>query len=163
MDGLTSQELARACRIFMDLAYPDGPESIPANKRPYYHIDPNQPLEHFVPPAAMAIAVCEDLAHHSDRLHGYAFRLGSAAYPHLKLRIQFMDFHQRAVRVYAVDTHDGVVQTQQHTDEEAAIWRAKIQGNRILKHEVEESLGSTGYLTQKHLLQLDLETPMKPT
>ncbi len=43
LDALTTQELAQACRIFLDLAYPDGPDTIPANKLPYYTIANDRP------------------------------------------------------------------------------------------------------------------------
>ena len=161
VEPLTSQELARVCRIFMDLAYPGGPDSIPAGKRPYYDIDADRPIDDVLPPTPVSVGVCRDLSQKIGAQRGYEFRLGSAAYPHLKLRVQLMDFHQREVRVYSVDTHDGFFQAQYHSTEEAEIWHKMVEDNRVLKHRIEEALGVAGYLTSKQLLQLDL-LPTKP-
>ena len=36
MTGLTTAELARACRIFLTLAYPEGEATIPEKRRAYF-------------------------------------------------------------------------------------------------------------------------------
>src|SRR5579862_7391715 len=109
MNTISTQELAGACRIFMALAYPDGPGSIPVSKRAYAEIDLDGSLADYLPPTPRALGVCQDLSRAGGML-GYEFRLGSAAYPHLKLRIQLVDFHERPVWVYSVNTHDGFFQ-----------------------------------------------------
>lgn len=156
LDALTTQELAQACRIFLDLAYPDGPDTIPANKLPYYTIASDRPISDFLLPAPVAVGVCQDLSQKKGGLVGYEFRLGCASYPHLKLRIQVMNFHQREVRVYSVDTHDGFVEVHYHSPDEAEIWRTMVDHNRVLKNRIEEALRLAGMLTPKYLLRLDL-------
>ncbi len=146
----------------MDLAYPAGADSIPIGKRPYYAITNDDPLADYLPPAKKSVGVCHELSQKTGGLRGYAFRLGSAAYPHLKLRVQFMTFHEREVRVYSVDTHDGFFDAAQHTAEEIEIWRGKVQNNQALKHDIESALILAGYLTPLQLLQLDLALPVKP-
>ena len=42
MQSLTTPLLCKACRIFLSLAYPDGPESIPKAKRFYYDLPADQ-------------------------------------------------------------------------------------------------------------------------
>lgn len=160
MEPLSSLELACVCRIFMDLAYPGGPDTIPVGKRPYYDINTDGPISDMLPPMPIAVGVCRDLSQKTGG-QSYEFRLGSVNYPHLKLRVQIVAFHDRPVRVYSVDTHDGFFQAQYHSTEEAEIWRLMVEQNRVLKHQIEEALGCAGYLTSKQLLQLDL-LPAKP-
>ena len=156
MHSLTTQNLAKACRIFMELAYPDGADTIPQNKRAYYEICTDSPLHELVPPAKAALTVCQAL----PAAHGYAFRLGSTAYPHLKLCIQSVAFHERTVWVYSVDTHDGGPQLAKLISaDDAKLWRAIIDQNRELKQEIESALGVAGFLTPNNLLQLDLAGP----
>src|SRR5271165_895925 len=80
--------LSRACRIFLELAYPEGPGSIPVKKRPYFDIACDQPIESFLPPSPCATGVCQLLRGDSGEPAGFDFRLGSSTFPHLKLRIQ---------------------------------------------------------------------------
>jgi hypothetical protein len=140
----------------MERAYPQGIDSMPVAKRPYFQIDAQRPLSDYLPPTKMAVGVCQELSHNPGTARGYSFRLGSATYPHMKLRVQLMDFHGRAVRVYSVDTHDGFVQ---HNPEEAEAWRAMVEENRALKKEIESALEQAGFVTPKHLLELDLAKP----
>jgi hypothetical protein len=164
VDSLTTQALARACRVFMTLAYPGGAATIPEKRRWYFEIDEECPLESLLPPSACAAGICQDLSKRSGGLVGYEFRLGSAAYPHLKLRIQLVEFHEQMVWVYSVDTHDGFHKaTQFLNDEEAAAWRALVEHNRQLKHRIEEALANAGFVTPVRLLRIDLTTPANPT
>ena len=160
MEALTTPELARACRIFMELAYPGGPDTIPANKRPYFDIAEDRPLGDFLFPAA----VCRDISQQKGGLLGYEFRLGSTHFPHIKLRVQQMDLQQHKVWVYTVDTHDGFHQATKYLSaEEAEAWRTMVEQNRSLKHRIEENLTLAGYLTPKNLLQIDLPSATKPS
>ena len=163
MNSLTTQNLAKACRIFLDLAYPDGADTIPNNKRAYYEICTDSPLHDFVPPAKAALTVCQELPRRHDAPHGYAFRLGSAAYPHLKLCIQHVPFHDHAVWVYSVDTHDGGPQLAKLVSSaDAEQWRSMLAQNRELKQEIESALTVAGFITPNNLLQLDLAAPASP-
>ena len=120
----------------------------------------DRPLEEYVPGAAIATGVCQELPLRDGVRHGYEFRLGSTNYPHLKLRVQRVDFHEREVWVYSVNTHDGFLQATSYLNAaEADAWRLMVEQNRVLKHKIEGALASAGYITPKHLLQLDLPKP----
>ena len=162
MDPLTTTQLASACRVFMDLAYPDA-QAIPDSKRRYYEMPVDLPIADFLPPAPCAEGVCQDLTKRAGGLVGYEFRLGSADYPHLKLRVQLMDLHERQVWVYSVDTHDGFHKaTQFLSPEEAAAWRTLTERNGLLKHQIEDALGREGFITPVRLLRIDLTSPTNP-
>jgi hypothetical protein len=163
VDAFTTQDLALACRLFLELAYPDGAHSIPDSKRPYCDIPSDASPDDYLPPAKLATSVCQDLSQLKGGVRGYEFRLGSMAHPHLKLRIQIVDFHDRDVWVYSVDTHDRFLRATQHLNpEDAKTWRRLLEQNRSLKHRIEEALASAGYLTPKSLMKLDLTVPVKP-
>jgi hypothetical protein len=164
VDALTIQHLALACRRFMDLAYPDGPDSIPDAKRLYFQMTPDGALADYLPPGAAAAGICQDLAKLKGGVRGYEFRLGSTIHPHLKLRVQLMNFHERDIWVYSVDTHDRfVIQATKHLSaEHAEQWRLMVEKNGALKHEIEEALAQAGFVTPKGLLRLDLTGPALP-
>jgi hypothetical protein len=154
---LSTHDLAGACRIFMDLAYPDGPHTIPAFKLPYFEMTAERSLVEFLPPAPLSVNVTKTLSRNAGGSFGYEFRLGSAGYPHLKLRVQSMDLHDREVWVFSVDTHDGFCQvTQNLSPEEAQKWKALVEQNRALKHAIEKALANAGYMTPIALLRIDL-------
>jgi hypothetical protein len=157
VNELSTNDLAGACRIFMDLAYPDGPRTIPDFKVPYYEMTAERSLVEFLPPAPLSVGVTKTLSRNAGGMFGYEFRLGSADFPHLKLRVQSMDLHDREVWVYSVDTHDGFCQvTQNVSPEEAQKWKALVENNRGLKHAIERALANAGYLTPIALLRVDL-------
>ena len=156
-------ELAQACRIFMDLAYPEGASTIPDSKRGYYEIGADHPLDELLPPGKTALGVCQQMPRRPGAALGYAFRLGSAAYPHLKLCVQPIPYHDRAVWVYSVDTHDGGPQLAKLiAGDDAKAWRAIVDQNRELKRKIESALSAAGFLTPNNLLQLDLAAPAAP-
>ena len=82
MCGLTTTLIRRAARTFLMLAYPGGPETIAPNRRAFLDLKPDQPLEPLLVPP-----LCEVLRTPQGVVRGYAFRLGSAHYPHLKLQL----------------------------------------------------------------------------
>lgn len=158
MTPLTSEQLGRACRIFMDFGYPDGVDMIPPKKRPYYHLSGDASLQDYLPPAPAAQGVCQELAK-KESPPGYEFRLGSAHFPHLKLRVHQVSHRGQQVWVYSVDTHDAFSRTNyappdDHPD--AAAWRNLQQRNAVLKSTIEEAFEANGYLTFKGLLRLGL-------
>lgn len=164
VEALTTPDLAQACRIFMGLAYPDGPESIPERRRPYHDPDSDAPIETYLPPAPLSTGIVQDLSMLKGGIPGYEFRLGSTHYPHLKLRIQRVEFHHRDVWVYSVDTHDHFHQAAKDVNpEDAEAWRRLVEQNRALKHRIEEALALAGFLTPKSLLRLDLTSPANPS
>jgi hypothetical protein len=151
------RDLARACRIFMDLAYPDGARSIPEFKLSYYEMTAERSLVEYLPPAPLSVGVTKTLSRNAGGMFGYEFRLGSASYPHLKLRVQSMDLHDREVWVYSVDTHDGFCRvTQNLSPEDAQQWKTLVEHNRGLKRAIEQALAKTGFLTPTALLRFDL-------
>jgi hypothetical protein len=145
----------------MELSYPDGPDSIPEAKRPYYNMTPENAIDDYLPPGAFAVGICQDLSKLKGAIPGYDFRLGSAAHPHLKMRVQRMTFHQREVWVFSVDTHDHfVLCAVKHISlEHAAAARSLVEQNGLLKHQIEDALALAGHLTPRSLLRLDLTQP----
>ncbi|HZV08037.1 MAG TPA: hypothetical protein VE999_23340 [Gemmataceae bacterium] len=146
MNGLTIVLLERACRIFLERAYPDGPDAIPPPKNHFLALNPDQPIESvLVPP------LCQPLRRRDSDLRGYALRLGSAMHPHLKLQI--MD-HGDAGCVFSVDTHDGFPCDPSRPD--AARWIELQTANRRLKEQIESAWEEAGLLTFNGLLRREL-------
>ena len=50
--ALTTRDLTHACRVFIELAYPEGIETVPLNKRPYCDSVSDRPIEDFSKPSA---------------------------------------------------------------------------------------------------------------
>jgi hypothetical protein len=145
MEGLTVALLDRACRIFFSLAYPEGEHTVPTSKRAYLNIARDQPLG-----ALLAPPVCQTLRTPEGAVRGYAFRLGSAGFPHLKLQVTACD----ADYVYAVDTHDAV--HLQPGDPDAPRWARLQAANRQLKEQIEHAWEADGILTFNGLLRRGL-------
>jgi hypothetical protein len=150
--------------MFMELAYPGGPATIPPKKRAYFTIDPDRPLTDYLPPAPDAAGIAQDMAARKAGPCGYEFRLGSAHFPHMKLRVQAMENHNEPIWVWTVDTHDAFSRTSvqpppDHPD--AAAWLALQDANRRLKDRIEEELEQAGFPTFKSLLRGDLGSPVR--
>jgi len=163
MYGLTTAALGHACQLFMDQAYPQGPDAIPAKKRAYYRIDPSSPLSDYLPPAPTSVGVCLPLSTRKDGPRGFEFRLGSAHFPHIKLRLQLVQHHEELLWVYTVDTHDAFSAHCAHPPldhPDAAGWLALQDANRHLKEQVEHALEQAGFLTFKTLLKRELGAPV---
>lgn len=164
MSFVTPTDLVTACRVFVALAYPGGAATIPTDKQNYLEISPDGTIDDFLPPSPAASPICVPLSKRPGGLVGYEFRLGSASYPHLKLRIQQIELHGQLVFVYSVDTHDGFDKaTQFMNPEEIAKWRTLVDGNRRLKKEIEDALARAGFITPIRLLRIDLTGPGSPT
>jgi hypothetical protein len=148
MKGLTTSQFGRACRIFLDLAYPAGELGIPPAKRLYYAVKPDQVLTPLLTPP-----VCQPVLTSDGRVHGYAFRLGSSHFPHLKLRVVSHD--RSAECIFSVDTHDTVQVDAAHPDAER--WRQLQADNRRLKEQIEHAWEAAGLLTFHGLLRRGLE------
>jgi hypothetical protein len=163
MTELTTAQLGRACRIFIELAYPKGPGCIPPKKRAYHDVDANRPVTDYLPPAPMASGIAQELSTRKDGPRGYEFRLGCGHFPHLKLRVQRVEHRGSPVWVFTVDTHDAFSRTcaqppPDHPD--CAQWLALQEANRQLKDRIEDELEQAGLLTFKSLLRSDLESPV---
>jgi hypothetical protein len=148
MKGLTTDLLSRACRIFLSLAYPGGESTIPSAKQVFFHLGADQDLE-----AVLVPPVCQPIPLADGRVRGYAIRLGSAGYPHLKLQI--VDCNQRGIWVFMVDTHDAIRLGPNHAD---ARRLAQLQAaNRQLKEQIERAWDAAGLLTFNGLLRRELD------
>lgn len=148
MKGLTTALVSRACRIFLTLAYPQGMNPVPPAKAAYLHLDNNQALE-----TVLAPPVCQPLLGAAGHLRGYALRLGSVQYPHLKMQV--IDCDHTGTWVFAVDTHDGLRLDPGHAD--AQRWALLQAANRRLKEQIERAWEAAGLLTFNGLLRRDLD------
>lgn len=147
MKGLTTALLARACRIFLELAYPGGEHTIPHPKSDYLTVPEDRPLgDLLVPP------LCQVLTARDGSLRGYSLRLGSACHPHLKLQIVA---HEEKQCVFSVDTHDTLMLENNSPD--APRWRQLQEDNHRLKEQIERAWQNAGLLTFKTLLRQELE------
>ncbi|HEY7330003.1 MAG TPA: hypothetical protein VH592_20375 [Gemmataceae bacterium] len=145
MKGLTTALLERACRIFLERAYPQGTDTIPPPKNNFVAIDVAQPVE-----SVLAPPVCQPMLRRDGGLRGYALRLGSEKHPHFKLQIVDHD----AGCVFSVDTHDGFSLDPAHPD--AARWTELQTANRRLKEEIERAWEEAGLVTFNGLLRREL-------
>src|SRR5438034_3727769 len=70
MPLLSTPLLARACRIYLDTAYPGGAPTIPENKRVYARVAADEPVQRYLTPAPIAQGRSEEhtseLQSHSD-------------------------------------------------------------------------------------------------
>jgi hypothetical protein len=147
MGDLTPQLLGNACRIFLTFAYPGGMDTIPAAKRAFFHLDAEASLEPVLRPP-----VCALLKTSQGGVRGYALRLGSASYPHLKL--QTVSHGAETQWIFSVDTHDSVEFAPGHPDIPG--W-AKLQTtNQRLKETIERAWESAGLLTFNRFLRQEL-------
>jgi hypothetical protein len=129
------------------LAYPGGSNTVPTAKRVFLDSAADQPLEPLLRPP-----LCEALRTPEGKLRGYALRLGSAGYPHLKLQV--VGQNEGADWIFAVDTHDALQLDANHPD--AAGWRKLQAGNRQLKAQIEQAWEAEGLLTFNGLLRREL-------
>ena len=167
MPGLCADLLGQACRIFLRLAYPSGESGIPATKRAYLDISDEPDWEPLLkPPVCQVLPRLTCLGDPSfdplpgsgkgqeERagIRGYAFRLGSHVFPHLKLQVVGQSDGEL---VFSVDTHDQVRVPLGHPD--AAAWAQVQAANRQLKEEIEHAWEAAGLLTFNALLRRELE------
>jgi hypothetical protein len=148
MRGLTTDLLSQACRIFMAIAYPEGEATVPDPRRPFFAMASNQPLA-----ALLEMPnICEKLFSPDGRLRGYAFRLGSTRFSHLKLQVTALD--GGGTLVFSVDTHDALRCPM--TDDERQVWAQIQAANRRLKEDIELAWEKNGLLTFNGILRRGL-------
>jgi len=155
MNSLPAETLGRACRVFFRLAYPGGPDAIPASKRCYLSIPDDALVTDYFPPADKAVGIANEVKEADGAVHAMELRLGSAHFPHLKLRVEKMAHRHVARWVFMVDTHDKFPRLDLGAEEEA--WRQLQQANRELKVRIETALEEAGLMTPNKLLRDDLE------
>jgi hypothetical protein len=146
MNGPPSSLFCRACRIFLTLAYPEG--KVPASRRPFLDLTAEDPLEPLLQPP-----VCERLGlrDHVER-RGYAFRLGSSVFPHLKLQVIWHP--ESGEWLFAVDTHDAIFLPSNYPDQDQLRRLNELKTkNRQLKERIEQAWEEDGLLTFSALLR----------
>jgi hypothetical protein len=146
MNGLTTGLLGRACRIFLELAYPDGRHTIPPAAERFFALPQEGPVESVLTPP-----LCHPLTARGGGVRGYALRLGSAGFPYLKLQV----VDQEGACVFGVDTHDAI--SLAATDPDAPRWAELQAANRRLKERIEWAWEAAGLLTFNALLRRELE------
>lgn len=154
---LTTFQLGLACRIFLHLAYPEGSETIPVKKRVYLDLPQDQPVEDFLAPN-VGQEICQAIQQ-GNEVRGYALRLGSKHFPHLKLKVQQMDHNSSTTWIFTVDTHDAFSKAsftppEDHPDAQA--WLTLQRTNRELKEQIEKAWQEVGITTFNSLLRSDL-------
>jgi hypothetical protein len=155
MEGLTTELLGRACRIYLELAYPDGEACIPVKKRLYWDIAPEDPLERYLSPQ-VGPELCQKIGKVTGCKPGFAFRLGCTHFPHLKLQAVWSSRGW----VFGVDTHDHFVASGlPESSPEAQAWRLVLEANRQLKEQIELAFANAGLTTFHTLLRADLASP----
>jgi hypothetical protein len=147
MNELTAL-LPRACRIFLARAYPEGPQTVPANRRVFLNLTPEQDLE-----ALLAPPLGQTLKNPKGGLRGYSLRLGSAHFPHLKLQVARCGADE--TWVLTVDTHDRVQLAAD--DPDLGRWRSLQQANQVLKTAIERAWDADGLVTFQGLLRSETE------
>jgi len=147
MKELPTPMLGRACRTFLALAYPEGEESIPPPKKAYGHLAPDLPLD-----ALLIPPLCQMLRTENGECRGYALRLGSVSYPHLKLQVVW---HEKSAHwVFTVDTHDNLQLDPGHPDADRL---ARLQAaNSRLKELIERAWEAEELTTFNALLRREL-------
>jgi len=146
MNGLTTAQLDRACRIFLELAYPDGHHTIPPEECVFLSLPLDGP-----PEIVLRSPLYQPLPAQGGGIRGYALRLGSAAHPYLKLQIVS---HDDGSCVFSVDTHDAFYLDPNHPDR--GRWTQLQQSNRQLKERIERAWEEAGLLTFNGLLRREL-------
>jgi hypothetical protein len=147
MKELPTLLLSQACHTFLTLAYPEGETTIPPPKNVFYHLTPDQSLDHVLRPP-----LCQTLRTEAGALRGFALRLGSTSYPHLKLQVVW---HEKSEAwVFAVDTHDNLQLEPGHPDADRL---ARLQSaNGRLKEQIERAWEAEDLTTLNALLRREL-------
>jgi hypothetical protein len=154
MPLLSTPLLARACRIYLDTAYPGGAPTIPEHKRAYAAISPDEPVQRYLMPSPLAQGICQKAGEGC-----YTFRLGSPRYVNLKMKVHCVAERGACQCVFSVDTHDAFSKDHvqcpaDHPD--AAAWLELQAANRELKEKIEAAWGAAGILTHNGLLRAEL-------
>ncbi len=148
MTWLTPTLLGRACRIFLCCAYPEGDATIPPAKAALLDLAGHDSLDSFLAPP-----LCQPIKDARGNVYGYALRLGSTFFPHVKLQVT--DCGPEGGPVFTVDTHDALILDPDHPD--APRWAAIQAANRVLKEKIESAWDAAGLLTFNGLLRRGLK------
>jgi hypothetical protein len=160
MQELTTDQIGRACALFLDLAYPGGEGTIPPQRRVFRTLPAGQTLADFLCKSTGAQSLCQALTNRQGQPVGVAIRLGSSVFPHLKLKIQHVEDDSAACWVFTVDTHDAFCPTSSQAPPdhpEAEAWARLQRANQQLKEKVERAFEEAGLLTFNGLLRRELD------
>ncbi|MSU77092.1 MAG: hypothetical protein EXS16_03240 [Gemmataceae bacterium] len=153
----TTRDLAQACRIFLELAYPAGSASIPVAVRSCLEIAPDAAVTDYLPPAPLSLPVCKELIPEKVGTVGFAFRLGRDGYRHLKLRVQQKDHRGQMLWVFSVDTHDkNLLAHESESAAEVERMQAVKKRNAEIKVAIEKAFDRANLLSPTELLRIDL-------
>jgi len=146
--------------VFLPLAYPGGEAAIPAPKRPLLALPPGQEVLGYLPGDPAVRECCQVVNAKSGGVRAVLVRLGSAHYPHLKLKAQLVNHDQGNLWLFSVDTHDAFSATSflpppGHPD--AARWTELQTANAALKGRIEAAWEQAGLMTFNALLRRDLD------
>lgn len=135
--------LAQAVRIYLARAYCDAP--IPENRRHFVDVPDWAPLDTWL--KLKGTERLTGLA--GDGQGGYAFRVGNAWYPHMKITIR--PYGRPPGFVFGVDTHDEVPMPE--NDAEARALRQLKSRNQELARAVEAEWEGSGLPTSNGVLR----------
>ena len=135
--------IARAVRIFLDRAYPQG---APASAQGFY------------PPrdAESASWLMSGLVERSPegvafgRVRSFALRLGNAQYPHMKLRLSRVPRHD--VYLFTVDSHDAILQALPGSPDHEAVEALK-RHNATLASDIIAAMDAANLPTERNFLR----------
>jgi hypothetical protein len=159
MQELTTDLLTPACRLFLALAYPGGEATVPEPRRAFLALPPGEVVADWLQNVGAPRTLCQPVRGADGALLGYALRLGSATFPHLKLKAQWVGQGDAGAWVFAVDTHDAFFHEHRrpppdHPD--AAEWVRLQVANQQLKERIERAWEREGLCTFNSLLRSEL-------
>ncbi len=153
----TARELSQACQLFLRLAYPAGPATIPVDVRPYAEIAEHADVADYLPPEPFAVRVCQMLDSEKSGGTGFTFRLGRQGYRHLKMRVQQMEHRDEMLWVFSVDTHDKcLLAMPNQSAAELELMNVLKKTNAEMKSTIEKAFDQAHLLTPTELLRIDL-------
>jgi hypothetical protein len=156
---LSTDVLGTACRIFLERSYPAGVDSIPTARRHYLDLPEGMEVAEYHSQRPFPAASFQVIRNGMGQTQGYALRLGSSLFPHLKLKVIAKERDGVGVWIFAVDTHDAFSREKfqppaDHPDAEA--WTRLQEANAQLKEEIERAWEDAGLLTFNGLLRQGL-------
>jgi hypothetical protein len=144
-DGYTdwsSSALVRSIRIFLRYAYADA--TVPENRRQFLDLSEDLPVEEL-----LGLKDVQELPPVDGEPGGYAFRIGNAWYPHMKLIVK--PYADAPGYIFHVDTHDTFRLKADDPDAEGI--RQLQRRNQELARKIEKAFEEAGLPTQAGMLR----------
>lgn len=149
LDDLKADEIVQAIRVFLDHAYKEG--KVPANRVHFLSLTPDQPVREILEQSK-----AESLPARSGQdPGGYAFRIGNAWYPHMKLTV--IAYGAPPGYVFGVDTHD-MFDLPPNAPDYEEVQKLRLR-NQELGRAIERAWEEVGLPTQNGLLRQFLNEP----